>query len=505
MRGSSPHTRGALPPLGDLRSVSGIIPAYAGSTPWPCATRCVPGDHPRIRGEHHRLTRLVVGELGIIPAYAGSTKSTPCFFRRLSGSSPHTRGARVRVIVEEPVIGIIPAYAGSTRRRCRSLPADRDHPRIRGEHRSSTVSGRPSHGSSPHTRGARAERVGQMGRIPDHPRIRGEHVLRNDVFECQGGSSPHTRGAHVNLLVSHFNPSDHPRIRGEHGDEAGEGPVGPGSSPHTRGAHRPLGTLRQPRRIIPAYAGSTCGWRAVCGAAWDHPRIRGEHKKTGKSDAFDAGSSPHTRGAQERVTRRAIHRGIIPAYAGSTSETTASFTRRPDHPRIRGEHVSALLNAIEDAGSSPHTRGARPTSWPRRQPCGIIPAYAGSTELTFSAGVSRRDHPRIRGEHAALASQAHSIAGSSPHTRGARARTIATLLRSRIIPAYAGSTIAASWSSPAPMDHPRIRGEHPPSSKALLPGRGSSPHTRGALHDRVGGQAGSGIIPAYAGSTIPLT
>ena len=50
------------------------------------------------------------------------------------------------------------------------------------------------------------------------------------------------------------------------------------------------------------------------------------------------------------------------------------------------------------------------------------------------------DHPRIRGEHAAEASDEDRIGG--------------------IIPAYAGSTPTPTWSKSRFWDHPRIRGEH---------------------------------------------
>ena len=51
------------------------------------------------------------------------------------------------------------------------------------------------------------------------------------------------------------------------------------------------------------------------------------------------------------------------------------------------------------------------------------------------------------------------------------------------------------------MDHPRIRGEHDVYDMVTARGRGSSPHTRGALWPKGHGLAGIGIIPAYAGST----
>ena len=71
--GSSPHTRGA--PF--LRS----------------PLKSLPGDHPRIRGEHFREVARERLRAGIIPAYAGSTLlfiTEPNFSE---GSSPHTRGA----------------------------------------------------------------------------------------------------------------------------------------------------------------------------------------------------------------------------------------------------------------------------------------------------------------------------------------------------------------------------------------------------------------------------
>ena len=154
--GSSPHTRGAQVVHGGTADAHGIIPAYAGSTassttPWHgcrgssphtrgalgCAHHggCADGDHPRIRGEHRLPPHCLIGEQGIIPAYAESTPSPCGAHARVSGSSPHTRGARLldlpppTPLVDHPRIrgehnvedalrrevdGIIPAYAGST-------------------------------------------------------------------------------------------------------------------------------------------------------------------------------------------------------------------------------------------------------------------------------------------------------------------------------------------------------------------------------------------------------
>ena len=72
-------------------------------------------------------------------------------------------------------------------------------------------------------------------------------------------------------------------------------------------------------------------------------------------------------------------RGIIPAYAGSTSSIHTKGEVKRDHPRIRGEHATRRIAGSEWDGSSPHTRGARRASCRRTRDSRIIPAYAGST------------------------------------------------------------------------------------------------------------------------------
>ena len=234
-RGSSPHTRGALIRTGLSVRKWRIIPAYAGSTTRRRACRCNKWDHPRIRGEHggaradtpshpgssphtrgaRRFRPVLDRRPGIIPAYAGSTPypsyspMTCADHPRIrgehvdaeprptvvGGSSPHTRGAHPKAVRRQYGEGIIPAYAGSTCRRIRGSAPGTDHPRIRGEHTPPHSPSSKSRASSPHTRGAhghtvQAQRDGRI--IPayagstlllpivtkvtgDHPRIRGEH------------------------------------------------------------------------------------------------------------------------------------------------------------------------------------------------------------------------------------------------------------------------------------------------------------------------------------------
>ena len=71
--GSPPHTRGAALDPSKEKFLSGITPAYAGSSFAPSERRSDAGDHPRIRGEQLRLWLPVRWLTGITPAYAGSS------------------------------------------------------------------------------------------------------------------------------------------------------------------------------------------------------------------------------------------------------------------------------------------------------------------------------------------------------------------------------------------------------------------------------------------------
>ena len=171
--------------------------------------------------------------------------------------------------------------------------------------------------------------------------------------------------------------------------------------------------------IIPAYAGSTASWPETATRSPDHPRIRGEHRCDISLWPMVSGSSPHTRGAPLAPSRLLVGRGIIPAYAGSTRFQRRLGVEQPDHPRIRGEHDCGVMVIAGTDGSSPHTRGARFSLAPSCLMPRIIPAYAGSTASPGAEPAPHPDHPRIRGEHMSMSVFEMTSPGSSPHTRGA--------------------------------------------------------------------------------------
>ena len=256
--------------------------------------------------------------------------------------------------------------------------------------------------------------------------------------------------------------------------------------------------------IIPAYAGSTGSSCPFQHSYRDHPRIRGEHRKKSRGAMDQRGSSPHTRGAPGRRPEGGSGERIIPAYAGSTSSGSVTRSRTSDHPRIRGEHHFQKAWNSSKAGSSPHTRGARTCRIPAPRSRRIIPAYAGSTSWSRRRRRSWGDHPRIRGEHLSPFAHFSTVNGSSPHTRGALGGSTFRRCFSRIIPAYAGSTWRGLRRPRPQPDHPRIRGEHVLDPRASWLTPGSSPHTRGARPAACPGPCRRRIIPAYAGSTFMI-
>ena len=151
-----------------------------------------------------------------------------------------------------------------------------------------------------------------------------------------------------------------------------------GSPPPTRGTLKEFFRLLIKTGITPAYAGNTSSFLCVSVLDKDHPRLRGEHlDKFNKSELLE-GSPPPTRGTPHRWNTSPARNGITPAYAGNTYRY-----------RYRGS----------ERGSPPPTRGTQMRFLPLFYLYRITPAYAGNTEIQCPVAVLYGDHPRLRGEH----------------------------------------------------------------------------------------------------------
>ena len=191
-----------------------------------------------------------------------------------------------------------------------------------------------------------------------------------------------------------------------------------GSSPHTRGLHISDRNLWFAWGIIPAHAGFTRNLTHRSPGHEDHPRTRGVYRPRGRRVPAAGGSSPHTRGLRPTSSSSPTTRRIIPAHAGFTCPSWYGSRRGGDHPRTRGVYLTQIASGSLLEGSSPHTRGLPSSSACTTSPGRIIPAHAGFTWGDLPLYGHREDHPRTRGVYSSHDSKKYSASGSSPHTRG---------------------------------------------------------------------------------------
>ena len=132
-----------------------------------------------------------------------------------------------------------------------------------------------------------------------------------------------------------------------------------GSSPRGRGKLIFVGFDDLEERLIPARAGKTLfAWRHwIVGRA--HPRAGGENDPGSKETMALPGSSPRGRGKPHR-RRHCIRVGqLIPARAGKTSWSRSAGPGASAHPRAGGENTDPRIASGLEAGSSPRGRGKR--------------------------------------------------------------------------------------------------------------------------------------------------
>ncbi len=284
LKGSPPLTRGKVTVYHAYIAQHRITPAYAGKRTTAEEAIAEAKDHPRLRGEKLRLTRLIA---------------------EYAGSPPLTRGKVFSFFFYYSTKRITPAYAGKSRKQQAFQIGTGDHPRLRGEKGAKMYLACPHQGSPPLTRGKDQLRVVEVkfvGITPAYAGKRGLSRIPSSVFW------------------------DHPRLRGEKRPQSISRSTPRGSPPLTRGKAKPSPPELLSRRITPAYAGKSRKAASVRGDGGDHPRLRGEKSQTPLPASGHTGSPPLTRG-KEGICQRLYHsRGITPAYAGkSFTEPTFSW------------------------------------------------------------------------------------------------------------------------------------------------------------------------------------
>ena len=255
--GSSPRVRGTRQPLDGGVLIRRFIPACAGNTDSDLLDAVAETVHPRVCGEHMRSSRVCPVD---------------------GGSSPRVRGTPNRRPATPPRSRFIPACAGNTRHPDATGTSGSVHPRVCGEHGVCVAGLIAWIGSSPRVRGTLvASRLalawfrfipacaGNTGVVcsrirqhPVHPRVCGEHASTSSRRIRRGGSSPRVRGTRLKSWTAktgkRFIPacagntgianspcaaaSVHPRVCGEHDLRRQAAAPDHGSSPRVRGTLR---------------------------------------------------------------------------------------------------------------------------------------------------------------------------------------------------------------------------------------------------------------------------
>ena len=177
----------------------------------------------------------------------------------------------------------------------------------------------------------------------------------------------------------------------------------------------------QHHRFIPACAGNTPACRNAVADSPVHPRVRGEHDpdraQTHADRRFIPACAGNTLMASQHVR---CWFGSSPRARGTRAGRTEPKRCRPVHPRVRGEHCTAIC--------------AQP-----------IPTV----------------HPRVRGEHSDQANAQRRYCGSSPRARGTRSSPVIRQRRRPVHPRVRGEHIVRRASRcRSTAVHPRVRGEH---------------------------------------------
>ena len=255
-------------------------------------------------------------------------------------------------------------------------------------------------------------------------------------------------------------------------------------------------------RISPACAGNTRHLRLWMPRRPDQPRVRGEHDRPRHAVELSHGSAPRARGTRYRPLSGRSRSRISPACAGNTGALPCQGCIAPDQPRVRGEHPAPTPAEHPGGGSAPRARGTPTPAEPRRGPHRISPACAGNTVTVSPSHRRTTDQPRVRGEHLFDHVKPRGEHGSAPRARGTRSRPHAPGRRRRISPACAGNTGGHRARQAVRADQPRVRGEHGLVSCAALSRGGSAPRARGTRKLIWMMCKSLRISPACAGNTL---
>ncbi len=276
-----------------------------------------------------------------------------------------------------------------------------------------------------------------------------------------------------------------------------------GTPPPARGPRAQAPSRAAAVRNTPACAGTTTSRSEPGPGPSEHPRLRGDHALCQSGRQNGDGTPPPARGPppSRAVPRRP--RRNTPACAGTTRPGKRSPSTTTEHPRLRGDHGVGATGVTSSGGTPPPARGPRIRPGEDPNPVRNTPACAGTTIGPAWTCGTRAEHPRLRGDHEQPADVLREGVGTPPPARGPlRLEPVRHTVR-RNTPACAGTTPKLSAGSSTWSEHPRLRGDHSPTTRPLWRQSGTPPPARGPQGPRAFHVGAGRNTPACAGTTLP--
>ena len=228
--------------------------------------------------------------------------------------------------------------------------------------------------------------------------MRGEKLSLGSVLLVIKGSPPLARGKGVYGCLYRLQQGITPACAGKRYQGLCPAVLFYGSPPLARGKAAHIDARDIIPGITPACAGKSCTAAYWNVRSRDHPRLRGE-KRLAKAGIFDKqGSPPLARGKAAAAEAPRSITGITPACAGKRTLEAFDILLEEDHPRLRGEKRKSSTDSSLVSGSPPLARGKDFETYLEHRAERITPACAGKRHSPCHAATGSRDHPRLRGE-----------------------------------------------------------------------------------------------------------
>ena len=212
--GSPPHARGRAFRHADVAARSGITPACAGKRLVLSVQRRHSGNHPRVRGEEHAVTksprlgqesppacarksasvRAVAARCGNHPRVRGEEPFTPNRISSVTESPPRARGREALASALRKRYGITPACAGKSNPAPPPRPRPGNHPRVRGEEERTLLCVSLLMESPPRARGRNPAALGRGGLFGITPACTGKSRAPGRRPSFRPESPPRARG-----------------------------------------------------------------------------------------------------------------------------------------------------------------------------------------------------------------------------------------------------------------------------------------------------------------------